>query len=229
MPFSDEIFSKRRIGATIAVPLGSYTTTFSGTENPISESGNWANAGSNWTQVRTSGGIAFGTQTSPANTYDDSYAYLPALGAAASADQLVYATLQKGTPSGFQECEVLMRWSTNGTNSTTGYEALIAHDGAYCALVKWNGALGDFTYVALVNSPGVTPVTGSVLKAQIVGIHAKVWLDSTLIIDKDVNTDSVGGALSVISSGSPGIGFYRENTSGAADQFGMTDYTAQIL
>ena len=45
---------------------GTYSTNFAGTENPISEGGRWINggvAGLDWANVRTTPGLAFGTQT----------------------------------------------------------------------------------------------------------------------------------------------------------------------
>jgi hypothetical protein len=34
------------------------------------------------------------------------------------------------------------------TTSTTGYEINYHHAGSYCEIVKWNGALGSFVYLA---------------------------------------------------------------------------------
>src|ERR1700741_2973288 len=55
-----------------------YSTNFDETENPISEGGKWqsgAAIGLDWKDVRTSGGIAFGTQTGN-DRYLDSTALL---------------------------------------------------------------------------------------------------------------------------------------------------------
>jgi hypothetical protein len=48
----------------LAAPAAqTYTTRFEGEEHPLSEGGKWQNAGRDWTSVRTSHGLAFGTQT----------------------------------------------------------------------------------------------------------------------------------------------------------------------
>ena len=40
-----------------------YSTKFEGTEDPLSEGGKWSNGGLDWTRIRKSGGIAYGTQS----------------------------------------------------------------------------------------------------------------------------------------------------------------------
>jgi hypothetical protein len=40
-----------------------YTTTFDGTENPLSEGGRWSNNGLDWTNIRKGNGIAYSTQS----------------------------------------------------------------------------------------------------------------------------------------------------------------------
>jgi hypothetical protein len=55
-----------------------YTTKFSLTENPISESGNWINGkgvGLDWSDIATTPGLAYGTE-SGITGYDDSTALL---------------------------------------------------------------------------------------------------------------------------------------------------------
>ena len=50
----------------LAWSQGTYSTNFPSTENPISESGRWINGGSTglkWANVRTTPGLAFGTQS----------------------------------------------------------------------------------------------------------------------------------------------------------------------
>src|ERR1700732_4203676 len=50
-------------GSSIPASAGRYDTTFEGSEDPISEGGNWINGGTvglDWTNVSKSGGIAIG-------------------------------------------------------------------------------------------------------------------------------------------------------------------------
>jgi hypothetical protein len=63
----------------MSVAAQTCTTRFEREENPLSEGGKWHNTGLDWTTVRTSHGVAFGTETgtnSGARQYDDSYAHL---------------------------------------------------------------------------------------------------------------------------------------------------------
>ena len=80
-----------------------YTTNFPGTENPISEGDKWVNGkahGINWQDVRTTTGLAFGTQNGLGG-YDDSTALLTG---SWGPDQNATATIHtdgtiNGTPS----------------------------------------------------------------------------------------------------------------------------------
>src|SRR5215470_16032451 len=101
----------------------SYTTSFSLAENPISESGNWINGGTSgldWTNVETTSGLAFGTQ-SGSQGYDDSTAILAG---AWSPNQTVEATVhtvnQHGDPI-FEEVELRLR-TIIAAHKITGYE-----------------------------------------------------------------------------------------------------------
>ena len=84
------------------VDTSSYATGFPSTENPISENGMWINAGSiglDWHNVRTTPGLAFGTQAG-ANLYDDSVALLTGTW---GNTQTVSATVHSVNPGATQE------------------------------------------------------------------------------------------------------------------------------
>ncbi len=67
---------------TAGSPAGfspTYTTTFAGTENPLSEGGRWSNNGLDWTTIRKANGLACSTQSGIETgkfAYNDSYALL---------------------------------------------------------------------------------------------------------------------------------------------------------
>lgn len=56
-----------------------YTTTFAGSENPLSEGGRWSNNGLDWTTIRKGHGLAYSTQSgieAGKFQFNDSYAVL---------------------------------------------------------------------------------------------------------------------------------------------------------
>jgi hypothetical protein len=195
-------------------PAVTYSTTFSATESPISESGAWTHNGTLWTKVDTSGGLAFGTQDNSGG-FDDSYAYLSGFPPNQSASLVVH----KGSPSGFQECEIILRWLDSSGNAR-GYECNLAWDGGYAEIVRWNGSLGDFTYIAAQGSGGPGSVAdGDVFSAQIVGGVITSFLNG---VPLNTATDSTW------TTGNPGIGFYRAS-AGPATDYCATSYSATSL
>src|SRR6266851_9856485 len=116
-----------------------YTTSFEGTENPLSEGGRWTNNTLDWTQIRKIGGIACGTQTGT-NTgiykFDDSFAHLSGFPPEQEAWGKAY--IAKPNSSCSQELEILLRW-TSSPHRTTGYEcfARCLHNGSsYVEIVR---------------------------------------------------------------------------------------------
>jgi len=129
----------------------SYTTRFEGSENPLSEGGRWTNHGGDWTQITKKDGIACGTQ-SGTNAgkfeFDDSYAHLSGF----PPDQQAWgeAYIAKPDSSCHQELEILLRWNSSA-HRTTGYECFarcLNSDSSYVQVVRWDGPLGKFTYLA---------------------------------------------------------------------------------
>ena len=100
----------------------SYTTNFPLTENPISEGGRWINGGTvglDWTNVRTSPGKAYGTQSGA--SYTDSTALLTG---SWGNDQQVTATVYATTPPAencYPEVELRLR-SAISAHQNRGYE-----------------------------------------------------------------------------------------------------------
>jgi hypothetical protein len=191
----------------------SYTTNFDQTEDPISESGVWRRASNIWTNVRTANGIAFGTN-GIANTYDDSYALLSGFGPDQRAEAVVFRSPSLATGIS-HEVELLLRFSDDANNAR-GYECLFSYYGIV-EIVRWNGALGDFT--GLVTS-GVGRidrelVSGDVVKATIVGNVISIYINGVLIAQAIDST---------FASGQPGIGFFTRPGGNSAN-LGLTSYT----
>ena len=194
-----------------------YTTNFPLTENPISEGNNWINGrtpGLDWANIRTTPGLAFGTEPGTSK-YDDSTALLTG---SWGPDQTVQATVfsvnQQTNATIWEEVEIRLR-SSISAHSNTGYEILFElppHN--FCQVVRWNGPLGQWTSLGYLGS-GVH--NGDVVKATIVGNVITVY----------VNGVSQGQVIdSTYKSGSPGMGFYLEGTTGVNSHYGFTRFTA---
>jgi len=210
-------------GGAAGVPV-SYTTNFDVTESPISEGGKWMHLGQDWTFVGTSGGNAYGLQAlsprSGPNEFNDSYAYLTGF----SPDQSVSVTLHlisaiDRTTS--HEVEILLRWA-DAAHNARGYECNLSYNGAYAEIVRWNGALGDYTYVTAQGSGGPGSVRdGDVFTAQIVGNTITTSLNGKRLATA---TDAT------FTTGNPGMGFFRgSNGAGSLGDYGFSSFTATAV
>lgn len=188
----------------------SYSTSFDGSEFPLSEGGAWHHQGLDWTRVRKQGGIAYGTQTG-FDGYGDSYAYLSGF----PPDQRGAGVIQR-TPgsSGIHEVEILLRWN-DSAHSATGYECLLSYDASYAQIVRWNGPLGDFTYIGWAPVAPM-PASGDVFSAEIVGDHIVAYYNGAPIMEAHDAT---------WTSGNPGVGFYYQSTGSLSD-VAFTSYSA---
>jgi hypothetical protein len=197
-----------------------YETLFSLTENPLSEGGRWLNGekdGLDWNNVRTTPGLAFGSDDSGTPVYDDPTALLTGTwNPNQTAQGTVYTVNQKGGKI-FEEVELRLR-STIAPHRITGYEIMFRcnHDGSqYVNLARWNGPLGDFTPIGGVGGPGLfngdvvrASIVGNVITAYINGNQVARWTDGTF------------------STGNPGIGYYLDGAQGLNADYGFTRFTA---
>jgi chitodextrinase len=175
----------------------SYSTDFNLTENPISEGGVWHRANNEWTNVRTVGGNAFGTN-GVTNGYDDSYALLSGFGPDQTVEAVVYRN-QSLIPGSTHEVELLLRFSDDAGNAR-GYECLFNWYGGF-QVVRWNGRIGDVEPLRLTEEGyfGRPLVTGDVIKATIVGNVIRIY----------INGVQMGKAVdSTFTTGQPGISFF---------------------
>jgi hypothetical protein len=127
-----------------------YTTSFTSTEDPISENGRWIGGktvGLEWSDFQSVPGLAFGKQNGwSRGVYDDAIALLTGTW---GPNQTVQATVKTVNQNDriFEELEIRLR-STVTANRSTGYECNFSarsSANAYVQIVRWNGALGDFT------------------------------------------------------------------------------------
>jgi hypothetical protein len=220
-----------------------YTTTFPLTENPISESGVWTTGNDSFqSAVRTSGGLAYGTQTGnewqqmPA-LYNDSQCYLSGFPSNHRGEMTIH---MGGVPRGDLEIEVLLGWSVGG--SRTAHFGTTHSDGIECSIT-----LGEFGVLCLVaryltvaeadfsHGPIATLGVrdGDIFAAQLVLDHSAMTGTVTLSLTRAGTETILGSATHAefYRVGQPGFAFYRQN-NGAPDDptlFCAAAYTARGL
>jgi hypothetical protein len=196
-----------------------YDTRFSLTENPLSEGGRWLNGQANgvdWKDVRTTPGLAFGSDGSGTPHYDDPTAILSGTWNPNQAvEATVYTVNQKGGNI-YEEVEIRLR-SAIVSHRITGYEIMFRcnHDGTqYVNLARWNGPFLDFTPLGGVRGPGL--FNGDVVKAQISGNLITAYINGNQVAQWSDST---------FSSGSPGIGYYLDGSPNVNADYGFTRFT----
>ena len=206
-------------------PVATYSTTFDGDENPLSEGGKWLHNGLDWAHIRKGGGIAYGTQSGTnagPQRYDDSYAHLA--GFPPNQEAWGKVRIAKPDPSCHQELEILLRW-TSSAHRTTGYEcfARCVNDGSsYVQVVRWEGPLGKFTYLADKRGAEYGLKDGDTLKASIVGNVITVYVNG---VEKARVKDDT------YKTGNPGIGLFLQcngrHGKGSNADYGFQNFTAR--
>jgi len=200
-----------------------YTTTFPLTENPISENANWINGqtlGLDWHDVSTTPELAIGHQSG--SSYTDGTALLTGnWGPTQTVEAVVHTVNPK--ESCYQEVEMRLR-STLSAHRCTGYELSFkatTSANAYLIIVRWNGPLGDFTYLKNTTGAQFGIAEGDTIKATIVGNVITAYLNG---IPVGTATDST------YTTGSPGMGFNLETGDasciGTNGDYGFTRFTA---
>jgi hypothetical protein len=199
----------------------SYSTAFPGSEAPLSEAGNWTGGkttGLDWADVATTPGFAFGMQTGSGG-YDDSTALLSGRW---GPDQSVTATVHTVNQTGgkvYEEVEIRLR-STIAPHSNIGYEInfrCLRNSSSYVQIVRWNGPLGDFTYLADEKGVQKGIKDGDVLRATVKGNVIIAYINGVKVAQ---------AADSTFAGGSPGIGFFIQGAAGVNRDFGFTRITA---
>lgn len=211
-----------------------YSTSFSGTENPLSEGGLWTNGGAfGVSSMRKSGGLCYGTQVVNATVppYVDSIAAYTS--GVWGPDQWVIGTVfsqnpQNGSSTTFQELELWVR-VTFGPDSTLckGYDTnirVVTDGSGYCQIGRRNGTVNDTNFAGGSDNTvtGITLATGNRIALSVIGNTIRVYKDS-------------GGGFSLINSavdttyptgGAPGIGHWQHGPDGAINDYGFTFWEA---
>jgi hypothetical protein len=194
-----------------------YSTSFPLTENPISESGKWANGGAvglDWHNVQTTPGYAFGTNA-PTNYTDPTAILTGSFGSDYTVQATVYSVNQ--TSSYYQEVELRLRSSVSA-HSCTGYEVnfrCLKTSDAYCQIVKWNGAEGDWTELDGRGGSQYGVSTGDVVKATVIGNTITAYINGSPVLSVNDST---------FATGNPGMGF-NANVGNSYTDFGFTNWS----
>jgi hypothetical protein len=201
-------------------PATTYLTNFPLAEDPISEGGRWINGhavGVEWKDVRTTKGLAFGADASGKAKYRDPTALLAGAWGPNQAIQARVRTVNQQRGKVFEEVEIRLR-STITPHSNVGYEINFrcTHDATqYVQIVRWNGPLGNFTYIATGRGPGLRD--GDIVKATVAGTVITAYINGAQVLQ---------AADATFPSGSPGMGFYLDGLAGVNSDFGFTSFAA---
>lgn len=203
-----------------------YTTTFSATEDPISESSNWiggATVGLDWEDCYTASGFVLGHSVVNIQ-YADATALLTGVwGQNQSATGVVHSINQNDAC--FEEVELRL-YSSITAHSNKGYEFMCKASktaSAYCGIVRWNGARGDFTILDNPsNNANFGVADGDSMRLTCYGDTLKGYINGVLRTQAIDNT---------IRTGSPGVGFDLGYLVGCTPatvnpDFGFTSFTA---
>jgi hypothetical protein len=215
------------VGLSLSGFSQTYSTRFEGKEDPLSEGGRWYNQGVDWTRIRKTNGVACGTQSGTNKgiyEYDDSYAHLTGF----PPDQEAWGEVFIAKPQApcTQEVEILLRW-TSSPHRTTGYECFarcVSGGSSYVQIVRWEGPLGKFTYLADMRGTNYGLKRGDVLKASVTGNVIRVYING---VEKARATDDT------YATGNPGIGEFlacgNGKGLGSNPDFGFSSFTARGL
>ena len=197
-----------------------YTTNFALTENPISEGGRWVNGGTvglDWTNVSTTSGLAIGHEGGIVD-YTDATALLTG---SWGPDQSAMATIHTVNQNDacYEEVELRLR-SSLSAHSCTGYEIsekCSTTAGAYLIIVRWNGAVGDFTILKELNGATYGIRNGDSVRATIIGNVVTAYINGVQMAQA---TDAT------FKTGNPGMGFNLHGCTATNGDYGFTSFTA---
>jgi hypothetical protein len=189
-------------------------------ENPISENGNWVNGkavGIDWANVATTPGLAYGTE-SGRDGYDDSVALLTGT---LGSDQMAEATVHSINQSdnSYEEVELHLR-SSLSAHRATGYEInfrCLKTAYGYTQIVRWEGPLGKFKYLASQEGAKYGVADGDVVRATIVGNEITAYINGVRVLRARDNT---------YATGNPGMGFFLQGGSGVNQDYGFSSFKA---
>lgn len=194
-----------------------FSTNFPATENPISQSGIWTNGaadGLDWHNIQTGGGLAYATAQPTPGHFDDNVACLS--GITFNANHYAQATIHlAGGYSSGHEVELYVRMNISA-HSVTGYE-FYQGNGNQVEIVRWNGALDDFTVIATANH---SPTDGDVMRLEASGSTITAYINGSQVMQVTDTTWATGHA---------GMGFNPWDTVVTLNAFAFSAYSAGNL
>lgn len=213
----------------IPPPASSFSTSFPGSENPLSQSGAWRTSSSFYKAPQTTPGKCFSNGAT--DNFDDAVATLVSPDMGNNYRISVHAFRAGGySPGVSHEIGLYLRQLINNSNPANtlvrGYECLFPYDSNSFQIFRWeavNHAFPDnFTQLSPSAQNGGLQIVqnGDLLEAQIVGNNITVYQNSTLIYTLTDSTWSSGGG--------PGMGFYT-NAGATPSSYCITDYAVQKL
>jgi len=126
---------------------------------------------------------------------------------------------RRGLPQARGRAEARAR-CLRGPHSAQGYECNLAYDGDYAEIVRWNGPVGDYTYLSR-GSVADGLKDGDTLSASIVGTSITLSVNGIVRVTA---TDST------FATGNPGMASWRgSNGCGTFGDYGFTHYSASSL
>jgi hypothetical protein len=213
-------------------PPATFSTTFSATENPLSESGAWSKTNTLCPAVLTASGKATSSAYTSAN--NDSYARLASASfTATSGDYEVVCTYVRGNvglPSG--EAEVLMRLTDNSTQYF-GYELLYNNGGGELVRID-GGGIGGFTeFLSTAYTVAAPEGDGDKIKVRVTGtnpVRIQMWhakASAPTVFTQYVDYSDSDAARR--QTGQPGIGFYQLVADNDLGNAGWNDFTVTAV
>lgn len=202
----------------------SFSTSFPNVESPVSQGGLWLNGltdGTDWNDCATelSGGVhyAAGLQDGSSPAFSDGTAILKGPWGPNQSVQCVYHGADQ---PGFVEAEIRLR-STLTSHVNKGYEIdfSVSSGSPYIAVIRWNGALGDFTDITPPPQDLTTHlIDGDVVFASIIGNRILVKRNGVTVYNFTDNS---------FASGNPGMGFsVPVGPPGTDTTYGWSSFTA---
>ena len=206
---------------------GAYTTSFDLNENPINESGRWKNGradGLDWLDIQTGSGRAYAAATvsdAEGNVNDDIACLTGTWSNNQQASAVIYRApgYDPSTIGVNHEVELHVRCNITAHSIRT-YECTLSATGPF--IVRWNGPLGNITYLSETNLGYVPMATGQVLRATVVGNVISLYQNEVLICQA---TDS---SAQRIVSGSPGLAFFPRSRA-TVSGYGFSEFTGSNL
>jgi hypothetical protein len=201
-----------------------YATSFPLAEIVISEGGRWHSGkavGLDWSDVRTTPGLAFGLESGSdegAAAFNDSTALLSGRWVPDQAAEASVHSVEQDD-NRYEEVELRLR-STVAPHCTSGYEVNFRCSKtakAYAEIVRWNGRLGEFTYLNRGTGSQFGVAEGDVVKATIVGDVITAYINGREVLQARDHT---------YSTGSPGMGFYLRGKKPTEGECGFSRFAA---